>query len=71
MKPRKREVKDSDEVLGILARCNTVRIGVFDGERPYDVVIAILAVVISVTALLREAAVLVRALGEPRNEEDR
>ena len=36
-----------------------------------DVIIAILALVTSVTALLREAAVLVRALGEPRNEEDR
>ena len=36
-----------------------------------DVVIAVLALVISVTALLREAAVLVRALGKPRNEEDR
>ena len=36
-----------------------------------DVVIAILALVTSVTALLREAVVLVRALGEPRNGEDR
>ena len=36
-----------------------------------DVVIAVLALVTSVTALLREAAVLVRALGKPRNEEDR
>ena len=36
-----------------------------------DVLIAILAIVISVTDLLREAAVLVRALGKPRNEEDR
>ena len=36
-----------------------------------DVIIAILALVTSVTALLREAEVLVWALGEPRNEEDR
>ena len=36
-----------------------------------DVIIAILALVTSVAALLREAAVLVRALREPTNEEDR
>lgn len=36
-----------------------------------DVVVAILALVASVTAMLREAASLVRALGWPRNEEDR
>ena len=36
-----------------------------------DVFVAILALVISVTELLREAAALVRALGKPRNEEDR
>ena len=35
-----------------------------------DVIIAILALVTSVTALLREAEVLVRALGKPINEED-
>lgn len=37
MKPRKREVKEMDDVLGILARCSTVRIGMYDGEMPYVV----------------------------------
>ena len=37
MDPRTRQVKDVTEVLGILARCNTVRIGMFDGEKPYVV----------------------------------
>ena len=37
MKPRKRVVEDYDEVLDVLARCTTVRIGMFDGTRPYVV----------------------------------
>ena len=37
VKPRIREVKDECEVAAILARCNTVRIGMADGERPYIV----------------------------------
>lgn len=37
MEPRKREVKDRSEVQGILVRCSTVRIGMFDGQRPYVV----------------------------------
>ena len=37
MKPRKREVCDKEDVLGILARCTTVRIGMYDGEKPYVV----------------------------------
>lgn len=37
VKPRIREVKDEREVAAILARCNTVRIGMTDGESPYIV----------------------------------
>lgn len=37
MNPRKRGVEDSNEVLDILARCTTVRIGMYDGTRPYVV----------------------------------
>ena len=36
-----------------------------------DVIIAVLALVISVTELLREATLLVRALGEPIDKKDR
>ena len=35
-----------------------------------DVIIAVLALVISVTALLREATLLVRALGAPNDKEE-
>lgn len=34
---RKREVLDKDEVFGILARCKTVRIGMFGDRYPYVV----------------------------------
>ncbi len=34
MRRRKREVLDKDEVFGILARCKTVRIGMFGDRYP-------------------------------------
>ena len=37
VKPRKREVKDVADIARILAHCTTVRIGMFDGTRPYVV----------------------------------
>jgi nitroimidazol reductase NimA-like FMN-containing flavoprotein (pyridoxamine 5'-phosphate oxidase superfamily) len=37
MRCRKREVLDRDEVFGILARCKTVRIGMFGDRYPYVV----------------------------------
>lgn len=37
MRCKKREVTDRDEILAILARCKTVRIGMFGGTYPYVV----------------------------------
>ena len=37
MKSRKRVIENYDEALDVLARCTTVRIGMFDGTRPYVV----------------------------------